>query len=135
MASPLSKEVQEFLSEPVFAHLSTLNSDGSPRGAMMWVETDGTYIIVNSPLPSTKVDNIKRDPRVFVNIQPTMEYPRRTFQFSGRVVSMVTEGANDHIDALAEKYVGEPRYPRRTPDMQRIKISIEPLEVNWPYSA
>ncbi len=135
MASALPKDVKDFLSEPVFAHMATLNKDGSPRGAMMWVETDGTHVIVNSPLPSVKVSNIKRDPRVFINIQPTMEYPRRTFQFAGRVVEMVTKGANAQIDAMAEKYVGVARYPRRTPGMRRIMIIIEPLEVNWTYRA
>ena len=138
MGVPLSKELQDFLREPVFAHMATLNSDGSPRGAMMWVESDGTHLIVNNPLPSVKVINIKRDPRVFITIQPTMEYPRRTFQFAGRVVEMSTKGANAHIDAMAEKYVGVARYPRRTPGTKRkfgwgIRLKVSFVPNRFPY--
>ena len=133
MGVPIPKGVRDFLSEPVFAHIATLDKDGSPRVAMMWVETDGTHVIVNSTMGAVKVKNIRRDPRVYLSIQPTMEYPRRHLEIRGRVVSMTTDGANAHIDAMAEKYVGVARYPRRTRGMRRIKIVVEPFEFRSAY--
>jgi hypothetical protein len=37
-----------------------------------------------------------------------------------------TEGADEHIDRLAKKYLGVDEYPYRNPDEQRITYVIEP---------
>ena len=129
MGVPIPPEIQAYLKEPVWAHFATINKDSSPRVAMMWVESDGTHFIVNTPMGAVKLKNIKRDPRVFISVQPEAESPRRVVQVSGRVVEMTTEGANAHIDALAEKYTGVARYARRTRGMRRVKIVTEPLEI------
>jgi hypothetical protein len=47
-----------------------------------------------------------------------------------RVVEITTEGADDHIDALAQKYLGVESYPFRQPGQVRVKVTIAPEHIN-----
>ena len=45
-------------------------------------------------------------------------------------MAVATEsGADEHIDSLAKKYLGQNRYPYRQPGEVRIRYEIEPLAV------
>lgn len=48
----------------------------------------------------------------------------------GRVVELTRDGADEHIDSLAKKYLGQDTYPYRQPDDQRVILKIEPLHVS-----
>jgi hypothetical protein len=48
----------------------------------------------------------------------------------GWVVEITTEGADDHIDALAQKYLGVESYPFRQPGQVRVKVTIAPEHIN-----
>ena len=48
----------------------------------------------------------------------------------GRVVAITTEGADDHIDALAQKYLGVASYPFRQPGQVRVEVSIAPERIS-----
>ena len=51
----------------------------------------------------------------------------------GRVVEITSDGADDHIDKLAKKYLGQDKYPFRSPGEQRLIFKIEPERVAaWP---
>jgi hypothetical protein len=43
---------------------------------------------------------------------------------------LVDEGADEHIDELAKKYLGEDRYPYRGPGEKRVIIRIRPERVD-----
>jgi hypothetical protein len=45
---------------------------------------------------------------------------------NGKVVERTIEGADESIDRLAQKYLGEKSYPFRRPGEQRLKVIIEP---------
>ena len=47
----------------------------------------------------------------------------------GRVVDMTHEGAKEHIDKMAKKYMGKDEYPYYQPDKARIIVKIEPQSV------
>ena len=124
-APPLMPEsVQEFLKEPVFAHLATINEDGSPRVSTMWVDTDGRHIILNSPLSTDKVANVRRDARVALDIVP-QGYPTRALWIRGRVAAMSEEGSKEQIEAVGYKYRGE-SYKVRHKIEDRILLYIVP---------
>ncbi|HET9760428.1 MAG TPA: PPOX class F420-dependent oxidoreductase, partial [Nocardioidaceae bacterium] len=55
------------------------------------------------------VRNIERDPRVAVTVSDPSR-PSRYHAVRGRVVDITTEGGVEHIEALAERYLGGP-YP------------------------
>ena len=45
----------------------------------------------------------------------------------GTVARVTEEGADEHIDALAQKYLGQAKYPFRQPNEKRVIYEIEPV--------
>jgi PPOX class probable F420-dependent enzyme len=124
----IPEEYLDLFQKRAFAHLATLMEDGSPQVTPVWIDYDGTYILVNSAAGRTKDKNMRRDPRVAVEIiDPDDSY--RYFQVRGRVVEITTEGADDHIDKMAFKYQGKERYPYRRPGEVRVLYKILPEEI------
>ncbi|HCV27627.1 MAG TPA: PPOX class F420-dependent oxidoreductase, partial [Dehalococcoidia bacterium] len=60
----LSSEQIALLKEPHIAQVVTLMADGSPQISPVWVDTDGTDILINTALGRVKTNNMERDPRV-----------------------------------------------------------------------
>src|SRR4029450_304500 len=116
----------DLLTKPAFAHLATLNSDGSPQVTPVWVDFDGTNVIVNTARGRVKAKNLAREPRVALSIADP-ENPYKYLGIQGRVVEMTETGGDAHIDKMAKKYLGKDTYPFRTPGEVRliVKISLE----------
>ena len=112
-----------------FAHLATIMKDGSPQISPVWVDYDGTYILVNTARDRQKVINIRRDPRVAVSIQDP-DNPYRKLLVRGRVVEETIQNAGNHIDRLAKKYTGAASYQNRVPGMVRIILKIKPEHIS-----
>ena len=111
-----------------FAHLATLMEDGRPQLTPVWVDFDGTYILVNSARGRVKDRNMRRDPRVAIEIIDPDD-PYRYFQVQGKVVEITEDGADDHIDKMAFKYIGKERYPNRRPGEVRVLYKVLPEKV------
>jgi PPOX class probable F420-dependent enzyme len=90
-------------------YLTTLMPDGSPQLTQTWADTDGQHILINSVTGYQKLRNIQRDPRVAVAVSDPA-HPSRYITARGRVTETRTAGATEHIEALAQKYLGSP-YP------------------------
>jgi len=108
-----------------FAQLATLMPDGSPHVAPVWFEFDGKYILINSAKGRVKDRNIRRDPRVGIDIVDP-DNPYRHLSIRGRVVDITENGADEHIDKLTKKYMGQDKYPYRGPAEVRVQYRIEP---------
>jgi len=135
VADQLPETAQKLFREPNFAHLATLMPDGSPQVTPVWVDYDGRHILVNTAEGRQKPRNIRRDPRVAIDII-SREDPYRMVTVRGRVVEVTSEGADDHIDKLAKKYLGQDKYPFRAPGERRVIFRIEPESVTaWPPAA
>ncbi len=119
----------DILNKPSFAHLATLMSDGSPHSAPVWIDTDEGYLVINSAEGRLKDRNVRRDPRVAISLTDP-ENPYRSLAIRGRVVKITKEGADDHIDRMAKKYMGVDTYPYRTPSEVRVLYYIEPEKVS-----
>ena len=119
----------DLLTKPAFAHLATLNSDGSPQVTPVWVDFDGTNVIVNTARGRVKTKNLAREPRVAVSIADP-ENPYRYLGIQGRVVEMTENGGDAHIDKMAKKYLGQDKYPFRQPGEVRVIYEIEPTSVH-----
>ena len=99
----------DLLREPSLCFLTTLMPDGSPQMTQTWVDTDGEHVIINTVQGFQKVKNVVRDPRVAVSVcDPSSSF--RYHEIRGRVVGVTTEGGAEHIEALAQRYLGAP-YP------------------------
>lgn len=126
MAVRLSAEESKFFQEPNFGHLATLMPDGSPQVTPVWVDYDGTYLLVNTAEGRLKPENVRRDPRVALEVLSQSD-PYTFVAVRGRVVEVTREGAWEHINKLSRKYMGRD-YPQRE-DEQRIIFKIEPERV------
>ena len=122
---------QEFLDlfeKKSFAQLATLMPDGSPQVTPVWIDYDGTYLLVNSAKGRQKDLNMRRDPRVAVSIQDP-EDPYRYLQVRGTVEVITQEGADEHIDGRAKHYLGLEEYPHREEGEIRVIYKIRPDQV------
>lgn len=112
-----------------FINVATMRPDGRPQVVPVWVTTDGENVIVNSALGRGWVRNVDRDPQVTMTIF-NHDNPYEYSQIYGKVVDASTDGADDVIDQLAKKYLDVDSYPYRTPDEQRVTLTIEPEKVS-----
>jgi len=129
MADEMSEGVRKLFEEANFGHLATLMPDGSPQVTPVWVDYDGRHILVNTAEGRQKPRNIRRDPRVAIDV--IREGNAYAFaQVRGRVVEITSEGAEEHIDRLAKKYLGRDRYPWRQPGERRVIFRIAPEHVS-----
>jgi PPOX class probable F420-dependent enzyme len=115
------------------AHLATLMADGTPHVTPVWVDVEDSLVLVNSAEGRVKVRNLRRDPRVGLSVVDR-ENPYAAVSIRGRVREIAVDGADEHIDALARKYLGEERYPMRQPGEQRVIIRIDPARIFGPRS-
>jgi PPOX class probable F420-dependent enzyme len=111
-----------------YAHVVTLNADGSPQATPVWIDADDDgHVLVNTAVGRRKDRNVRRDPRVSVSLHDQAD-PYRWLSVDGTVVEM-TEGdeALAHIDALSRRYDGKPWVP--TPGQLRVIYRIRPHRV------
>ncbi|MGC1905251.1 MAG: PPOX class F420-dependent oxidoreductase [Candidatus Acidiferrum sp.] len=125
MAEQSLEKYSDLFKKKAFANLGTLMKDGSPQVTPVWCDFDGKYIRVNSALGRVKDKNIRRDPRVALAIVDP-ENPYRYIEIRGKVVEVTEKGADDHINSLSDKYLGNPVYPFRQPGEVRVLYKIEP---------
>ncbi len=97
------------LRQPSPCFLSTLMPDGSPQMTRTWVDTDGEHVVINTVQGHQKARNVERDARVAVNVCD-LASPSSYYGIRGRVVGITAEGGADHIETLAQRYLGTP-YP------------------------
>jgi PPOX class probable F420-dependent enzyme len=124
----LTPEQVAILRKKQFAHLATVMPDGSPHVTAVWIDTDGRHVLINTAKGRIKHRNIARDPRVAVSIADVDE-PYTAVTIRGRA-ELVDAGAEEHIDSLARKYLGQERYPFRQPDEQRVIVRITPVHAS-----
>ncbi len=109
-------------------HLATLNPDGSPQMTPVWIDYDGTYLLVNTSQGYRKDLNVRRNPQVAIDIIDPDD-PYRWLAVRGRVVEVTTKGARDHMNKLAQRYLGIDTYPTRIPGEVRVLFKIEPEHI------
>ena len=62
--SGLPRELRDLIESGPFAHLSTINADGSPQVSVIWIGLDGDDLVSGHMQWYAKLRNIERDPRV-----------------------------------------------------------------------
>jgi len=125
MPAAIPEKYHDLFNKKAFASLATLMPDGKPQVTPVWADFDGSHVLINSAKGRVKDRNMRRDPRVSLAlIDP--DNPYRYLQLQGRVVEITEDGADQHIDKLAKKYMGVDKYPGRTPGEVRVIYKIEP---------
>jgi PPOX class probable F420-dependent enzyme len=119
----------DLLQKPSPCFLSTIMADGSPQVTETWVGTDGDHLIVNTVVGFVKARNVERDPRVALAVQDPAN-PFRYIQVRGEVISATTEGGVESIEALSQKYTGQPYPWYGGRDQQRLVLTIKANSVS-----
>ena len=78
-----------------------------------------------------KVRNIGLDGRVALNVADPDD-PSRYFEVRGRVVDVTKDGAVEHIESLAQRYLGGPYPWYGGRDQVRLLVRISPEKVTSP---
>jgi PPOX class probable F420-dependent enzyme len=127
MASLNDPSVKELLEQPNYAVVSTVNQDGSIHDTIVWISYEGDRVAVNSAVGRLWPTNLQRDPRITVLVYESGN-PYHFVEIRGTATG-TTVGADEHINALSKKYIGQDEYPYHQPGEQRIKFVIEPAHV------
>jgi PPOX class probable F420-dependent enzyme len=125
MTGVISEKYLDLFDKKAFAHLATLMPDGTPQVTPVWCDYDGTYVLFNSAKGRQKDKNIRRNPAVALSLQDP-DNPYRYLEVRGRVAEITEEGADQHIDKLAKKYLGVDKYPGRQPGEVRVIYKVKP---------
>ena len=120
----------KLISEPHIAQLVTLMSDGSPQISPVWVDTDGTNILVNTATGRVKTNNIRRDSRVAIAVFDPENPYSRVVNVTGVVSDIKESGAMEHIDKLSKKYTGQETFPGHNEKETRLIVTIKPTRIN-----
>jgi PPOX class probable F420-dependent enzyme len=124
MALELTAAQKSLIDGKNFAHVATIFPSGAVQVNPVWVDRDGDRVVINSAEGRAKVTNLRSDPRITLEIS-NAENPYEYLELRGRVVEMTSDGAEQHIDALAKKYMDLDEYPLRKEGEVRVKIVVE----------
>lgn len=130
MSEPLipDKYLDLLTKQPELAHLSTLMRDGRPQVTPIWFSYEQGLISLNSAKGRVKDINMRARPQVALSIVDSGN-AFRYVQIMGTVVEITEQGADEHIDQLAQKYLDKPRYPWRQPGEVRVIYRVKPDRV------
>jgi PPOX class probable F420-dependent enzyme len=128
MSTGIEGRSEELLRAKNFCNVATLRRDGSVHATPVWVDVQDGLPTLNTAEGRAWPRNLQRDPRVTLTVQ-NLENPYEYVTIRGRVAERTHEGADQHIDALAKKYLGQDTYPYRRPGEQRVIIRVDPDHV------
>lgn len=114
--------------EPNYAVASAVRADGCPQQTVVWVDYDGENVVFNTAEGRYKPRYIRQNGRAGVHVTHP-EDPYKWVSVAGPA-ELTHEGADEHIDKLARKYLGADSYPFRKEGEQRVIVRIKPEHVN-----
>jgi PPOX class probable F420-dependent enzyme len=128
MAQLTDKQKQFIAENPFVASVTTLRRDGSPHTTVVWVDAENGTVTFNTAVGRAKERHLRNDPRASLIVVD----PQNTYQWvsiSGQA-ELTTDGADEQIDKLAKKYLGQDKYPWRSAEEKRISVKITPEKVD-----
>src|SRR5918994_351851 len=87
-----------------FAHVATVNPDGSPQVSPVWVGLEEDKVVFNTARGRVKPKNLERDPRVAVSVF-NHENPYESILIQGRVTETEDDADLAHINSLSKRYI------------------------------
>jgi PPOX class probable F420-dependent enzyme len=126
----LPPRVREFLEEPHYAVMATINRSGRPQLTVMWyaLHPSEDLVLLNSSEPLLKVKNLRRDARMALCVEDGPRYV--TLQGTAELVEDRAEQERDVNEHIAPRYVGRRLGGRRWEAIERsprigIRMRIE----------
>jgi len=128
MSATIEGRSKELLKGKNFCTVATIRSDGTVQGAPVWIDTQNGLAVLNTAEGRAWPKNLERDPHVTLTVQNT-ENPYEYVEIRGRATERTHDGADEHIDAMAKKYLDQDSYPFRQPGEERVIIRVAPDHV------
>jgi PPOX class probable F420-dependent enzyme len=129
MGVAIPDDVMERLKGTFFWHLATVGADGAPQSTPVWAETDGSLVLINTAKGRAKERNMSQNGRVALSCVD-LANPYAFVEIQGKVIESIDgQPADDSIDDLAEKYLGQRPYPFRKPGEERVLFKVEPTAI------
>ncbi len=135
----LPDSARELLESGALAHLVTINPDGSPQVAIIWVGLEGDEIVSAHLSQQQKLRNIARDPRVALSLEGTGSNAigmRDYLVIHGHAV-IEEGGAPELLQELSQVYVGPgtkfPPMPDPPPG-HRLRITVDRILGHGPWA-
>jgi PPOX class probable F420-dependent enzyme len=129
MAANIPESHRDILDKKAFAFLGTLMPDGSPQVTPVWVDYDGSHVLINTAKGRVKDKNMRRNKRVALAVADP-DNPYRYLEVRGRIDDITETGADAHIDKMAKKYLGKDKYPFRQSGEVRVIYKVRPERVS-----
>ncbi|MGY3202033.1 PPOX class probable F420-dependent enzyme [Streptomyces sp. TE5632] len=131
VSAELSDDLKRLIDDtPVFATVATLQPDGSPQLTVTWIKRDGDDLLISTTVGRRKEQNLRRDPRVTVMINPaTAPY---TYAEVRGTATISTDGGPELIEELSRKYTGKAYAdfnPASAADAPRVVVRVTPRKV------
>jgi PPOX class probable F420-dependent enzyme len=122
--------VKDLIGSGALGHLVTLNADGSPQVACVWVAVDGDDLLTAHLGPQQKLRNVSRDPRVVISFEGSEIQPPGLKQYAVIYGTAAIEagGAPELLQELAYVYLGpDVRFPPmdNPPPGHRLRITVD----------
>ena len=118
----------DLLQGPVYVQLACYMRSGAIQVNPVWCSFDGSHVWVNSAKGRVKDRNMRANPNVTIlALDPDNAY--RWLEVRGMVDEITEEGADEHIDDLAELYLNQRPYPFRQDGEIRVIYKILPQRV------
>jgi PPOX class probable F420-dependent enzyme len=133
MQNMTKAEYKEFLMAGTrTGKLATVRADGRPHVAPIWFVLDGDTLVFTTWHKSVKAANIRRDPRVSLNVDE--EIPPFAFVTVEGTVTIIEDPAERLIWAtrIAQRYMGADlaeTYGKRNSVEGELVVRIEPTKV------
>jgi PPOX class probable F420-dependent enzyme len=128
MSTAIPDSFRDLLDGPIYVQLATMMKDRSIQVNPVWCSYDGDHVLINSARGRVKDKNMRRDPNVTV-LAMDPENPYRWLEVRGTVDKITEDGADAHIDDLAELYLNQRPYPFREDGEIRVIYKIKPVRV------
>jgi PPOX class probable F420-dependent enzyme len=125
----LTEKQAELLRGKNWGTVVTLRGDGSPHATPVWIDTDGENVLFNTAIGRAKERHLRNDPRVAVTVMPADD-PQSGYVSVTGTAELTEEGANDHIDRMAKKYLDQEKYPYLQPGEKRVVVTVKPDKVD-----
>ena len=121
----LMPEADQLFTAAHFASVATTLPSGRIQNQTLWVHVEDGRVVLNTETHRVKYLNAARDPRITVLVRDEHD-PYRYAEVRGRVTGFTTgERARQHVDELAQKYLGRD-YPPEAIKSQRVIVHVRP---------
>jgi len=105
----LNKAARDLVESGALAHLVTMNADGTPQVAIVWMGVDGDELVSGHLMATQqKLRNVRRDPHVVISFESDKANPigMRDYLVVRGTARITEGGAPELLHRLAQTHVG-----------------------------